>query len=65
MKQTFMKIVDLVDVPALLGISALLAQLKDLLGILALILTASYTIWKWTKEYKEAKIKKNESNTNP
>lgn len=64
MKQVFIKIIDLIDVPALLGISALLAQLKDLLGVIALILTGSYTIWKWRKEIKEAKIKNNESNNN-
>ncbi len=63
MKQTFIKIVDLIDVPALLGISALLAQLKDVLGIIALLLTCSYTIWKWTKEIKESKIKKDDNKT--
>lgn len=62
MKQIFIRIIDLIDVPALLGISALLAQLKDILGVAMLLLTGSYTIWKWRKELKESKIKKDESN---
>lgn len=57
-QQKLHKLIDLIDVPSMLGISALLAEIKDVLGILALILTGSYTIWKWRKELKDSKNKK-------
>lgn len=63
--QKFNKLIDLIDVPSMLGFSALLAEIKDVLGILGLTITISYTAWKWRKELKESKARKNESNINP
>ena len=55
--QKFNKIIDLIDSPLMLLGSYTLAQIKDILGIIGIIVTVTYTIWKWRKEWKENKIK--------
>lgn len=60
-QQKLHKLIDLIDVPSMLGLSAILAEIKDVLGILGLIITVSYTLWKWRKELKDSKLRKNES----
>lgn len=56
-QQKLHKLIDLIDVPSMLGVSAILAEIKDILGILGLTITISYTIWKWRKELKDVKNK--------
>lgn len=47
------KFIDLTDSILMLIGSYTLAQIKDILGIIGLIVTMSYTIWKWRKEFKK------------
>jgi len=56
--QKFIKLIDLIDSPLMFIGSYHLAQIKDFLGALGLIVTISYTLWKWRKEWKELKINK-------
>lgn len=56
--QKLTKIIDLIDSPLMLLGSFTLAQYKDLLGVIGLLITIAYTLWKWRKEWKEIKIKK-------
>jgi len=49
------KFLDLFDSALMCIGSYTLAQYKDILGIIGLIITICYTIWKWQKEYKEDK----------
>ncbi len=55
--QKIHKLIDLIDVPMLLLGSYTIGQWKDFAGLIGIIITVSYTIWKWRKEWKEAKIK--------
>ena len=56
--QKFNKIIDLFDSPLMLLGSYTLGQYKDFLGTIGIIITIVYTIWKWRKEYLEARLKK-------
>lgn len=58
LKHKLLKLLDLFDSALMLLGSYTLAQYKDFLGILGLVITMSYTIWKWRKEYLEFKTKK-------
>lgn len=51
------KLLDLIDVPAMFLGSYTLAQYKDVLGTIGIIITISYTLWKWRKEWLEARLK--------
>lgn len=51
--QKFIKLIDLFDSALMLLGSYTLGQYKDFLGVLGIIVTIGYTIWKWRKEYKE------------
>lgn len=55
--QKIHKLIDLIDVPMLLLGSYTIGQWKDFAGLIGIIITVSYTMWKWRKEWKEAKIK--------
>lgn len=56
--QKLIKLLDLIDVPLMFFGSYTLAQYKDLLGIMGIIITIGYTAWKWRKEWLQTKIKK-------
>lgn len=58
LQQKIHKLIDLIDVPMLLLGSYTIGQWKDLAGCIGIIVTVSYTIWKWRKEWKETKISK-------
>jgi len=51
--QKLLKALDLFDSALMLLGSYTLAQYEDFLGILGIIVTVGYTVWKWRKEYKE------------
>jgi hypothetical protein len=51
------KLLDLTDVPLMFLGSYTLAQYKDLLGVLGIIITVSYTLWKWRKEWLESRLR--------
>ena len=53
--QKFNKIIDLIDSPLMLLGSYTLAQIKDILGIIGIVVTVLYTLWKWRKEFKETR----------
>lgn len=53
--QKFNKIIDLIDSPLMLLGSYTLAQIKDILGIIGIVVTVLYTLWKWRKEFKESR----------
>ena len=53
--QKLIKILDLFDSSLMLIGSYHLAQYKDFLGIIGLVITIGYTLWKWRKEFKETK----------
>jgi hypothetical protein len=53
--QKFNKLIDLIDSPLMLLGSYTLAQIKDILGIIGIVVTVMYTLWKWNKEFKESK----------
>jgi len=55
--QKLLKALDLFDSALMLLGSYTLGQWKDFAGLIGIIITVSYTIWKWRKEWKEAKIK--------
>lgn len=50
--QHFKRLLDLIDSPLMLLGSFTLSQFKDILGIVGLIITVAYTLWKWNKELK-------------
>lgn len=52
------KLLDLIDVPLMTIGSYTLSQYKDLLGVIGIIITTVYTIWKWRREWIESKLKK-------
>ena len=52
------RFLDLFDVPIAFIATVTLLSIKEILGIIAAIITISYTIWKWIKEIRESKIKK-------
>ena len=56
--QKLTKIIDLIDSPLMLLGSFTLAQYKDFLGVIGLLITIGYTFWKWRKELKEIKDSK-------
>ena len=56
--QKIHKLIDLIDVPMLLLGSYTIGQWKDFAGLIGIIITVSYTIWKWRKEYRESKLNK-------
>ena len=47
--QKIHKLIDLIDVPMLLLGSYTIGQWKDFAGLIGIIITVSYTIWKWRK----------------
>ena len=49
----FGKIFDLVDVPAAFVASVAIANIHQILGIIAFCCSIGYTLWKWTSELKE------------
>ena len=49
------KLIDLIDSPMLLLGSYTLSQYKDILGIIATIITVLYTLYKWRSEYLKSK----------
>jgi hypothetical protein len=53
--QKFNKLIDLIDSPLMLLGSYTLAQIKDILGIIGIVVTVMYTLWKWNKEFKESR----------
>jgi NADH:ubiquinone oxidoreductase subunit 4 (subunit M) len=53
--QKFNKIIDLIDSPLMLLGSYTLAQIKDILGIIGIVVTVMYTLWKWRREFKESR----------
>ncbi len=53
--QKFNKLIDLTDSSLMLLGSYTLAQYKDILGIIGIVITVMYTLWKWNKEFKESK----------
>ena len=53
--QKFNKIIDLTDSSLMLLGSYTIAQYKDILGIIGIVITVMYTLWKWNKEFKESK----------
>lgn len=55
--QKLIKALDLFDSALMLLGSYTLGQYKDFLGILGIVVTVVYTLWKWRKEFKESKIK--------
>jgi len=57
LQQKIHKLIDLIDVPLMLLGSYTIGQWKDFAGLVGIIVTVSYTVWKWTKELKESKIK--------
>lgn len=58
LNQKIHKLIDLIDVPLMLLGSYTIGQWKDFAGLVGIIVTVSYTLWKWRKEWKEIKIKK-------
>ncbi len=58
LQQKIHKIIDLIDVPVMCFATYTIGQWKDLAGFIGIIITVSYTLWKWRKEFKESKIKK-------
>ena len=56
--QKLIKLLDLIDVPLMLFGSYTIGQWKDFAGFIGIIITVSYTLWKWRKEWLETKIKK-------
>ena len=56
--QKLLKALDLFDSALMLLGSYTLGQWKDFAGLIGIIITVSYTVWKWRKEWKEIKIKK-------
>lgn len=58
LQQKIHKLIDLIDVPLMLLGSYTIGQWKDFAGLIGIIVTVSYTVWKWRKELKEVKIKK-------
>jgi hypothetical protein len=63
LKLLLIKLFDLADSLALLSLSWYLVQIKEIVGTIAFMVTISYTMWKWIKEYSDHKnnklIKKN------
>lgn len=57
LQQKIHKLIDLIDVPLMLLGSYTIGQWKDFAGLIGIIVTVSYTVWKWRKELKESKIK--------
>jgi len=57
LQQKIHKLIDLIDVPLMLLGSYIIGQWKDFAGLIGIIVTVSYTVWKWRKELKESKIK--------
>lgn len=55
--QKIHKLIDLIDVPLMLLGSYTIGQWKDFAGLIGIIVTVSYTVWKWRKELKDSKIK--------
>ena len=56
--QKLIKVLDLFDSALMLLGSYTLGQYKDFLGILGIIITCGYTLWKWRKEWLEVKKEK-------
>ena len=57
LQQKIHKLIDLIDVPLMLLGSYTIGQWKDFAGLIGIIVTVSYTVWKWRKELKDSKIK--------
>lgn len=57
LQQKIHKLIDLIDVPLMLLGSYTIGQWKDFAGLIGIIVTVSYTVWKWRKEFKDSKIK--------
>jgi hypothetical protein len=55
--QKLLKALDLFDSALMLLGSYTIGQWKDFAGFIGIIITVSYTMLKWRKEWKEAKIK--------
>ena len=58
LQQKIHKLIDLIDVPLMLLGSYTIGQWKDFAGLIGIIVTVSYTVWKWRKEWLEVKSNK-------